>query len=181
LRWKVICGIPLDKQLKEMLRHLKETKNFSEYRHRVKLNKTVFYVVSLRHSIGGVRGKLAFCFNEHLQKEIKESRYDEISNAQKLIADGKTIKPELEKFFGKDKRLLKNRLDEAEEFDGYSCIFTTAKLSDEQLVRTYFDKDLVEKAFQSLKGVVKLRPIRHWLYNRVGSTRIRVGKISTFW
>ena len=27
--------------------------------------------------------------------------------------------------------------------------------------------DVVEKCFQSLKGVVHLRPIRHWLYNRV--------------
>jgi len=26
---------------------------------------------------------------------------------------------------------------------------------------------LVEKAFQSLKGVIKIQPIRHWLYNRV--------------
>jgi transposase len=25
----------------------------------------------------------------------------------------------------------------------------------------------VEKAFQSLKGIIKLRPVRHWLYNRV--------------
>ena len=29
------------------------------------------------------------------------------------------------------------------------------------------DPDIVEKAFQSLKGIVKIRPIRHWLYNRV--------------
>jgi len=35
------------------------------------------------------------------------------------------------------------------------------------MVRVYFDKDLIEKAFQSLKGVIKVQPIRHWLYNRV--------------
>lgn len=163
----MICGIPLDKQLKKILRRVKSTKKFTEYRNRVKLNKTIFYVVSLRHFIGGIKGKLTFCFNEHLKKEIKESRYDEIANAQQHIVDGKAIKPDLEKFFGKNKQLLKYRLNEAEEFDRYSCIFTTAKLSNTQLVRTYFDKDLVEKAFQSLKGVVKLRLIRHWFYNRV--------------
>ncbi len=27
----------------------------------------------------------------------------------------------------------------------------------------------MKKAFQSLKGIVKLRPIRHWLYNRVNA------------
>ena len=63
----------------------------------------------------------------------------------------------------------KKRIKEAEEFDGYSAIFSTIKFKNDELVKMYFDKDLVEKAFQSLKGVVKLRPIRHWLYNRVVS------------
>ena len=36
-----------------------------------------------------------------------------------------------------------------------------------ELVRLYFDKDIVEKAFRSLKGVIKLQPIRHWLSQRV--------------
>jgi transposase len=49
----------------------------------------------------------------------------------------------------------------------HSAIFTTAQLSKENIVKMYFDKDLVEKAFQNLKGVINLRPIRHWLYNRV--------------
>ena len=31
----------------------------------------------------------------------------------------------------------------------------------------YFDKDVVEKAFRCIKGITQLRPIRHWLYNRV--------------
>ena len=35
------------------------------------------------------------------------------------------------------------------------------------MVQLYFDKDVVEKAFRTLKGVTNLRPIRHWLYNRV--------------
>ena len=49
----------------------------------------------------------------------------------------------------------------------YSFIFTTSKITPAQMVHRYFDKDLIEKAFQSLKGVIRLRPIRHWLYNRV--------------
>jgi transposase len=167
LKWKVICGLPLDEKLKSILIDLKSQQEFLQYKNRVKLNSTTFYVISMPHSIGGVHGKLAFCFNENLKKEIKESRYDEIANAQKLLSEHKTIKPELLKFFGKDGRLLTARLKVAEEFDGFSCIFTTDDLSDEKMVKTYFDKDLVEKAFQSLKGIVKLRPIRHWLYNRV--------------
>ena len=167
LDWKVICGLPLDAGLKTVLRTIKSEGEFLKFKNRVKLKSTTFYVKSLAHSVGDVKGKLAFCFNEHLKKEVKESRYDEISNAQKLLALKKTIKPDLEKFFSKDGRLIAKRLADAEEFDGYSCIFTTDDLSDENLVKIYFDKDLVEKAFQSLKGVIKLRPIRHWLYNRV--------------
>ena len=167
LEWKVLCGLPLDKNLKSILRELQEQKEFLNFKNRVKLNSTTFYVISRSHSIGAASGKLAFCFNEQLKRDIKESRFDEIENAQKLLMENKTIKPELLNFFSKNGRLIPTRLKEVEEFDGYSCIFTTDDISDENLVRTYFDKDLVEKAFQSLKGVVKIRPIRYWLYNRV--------------
>ena len=34
-------------------------------------------------------------------------------------------------------------------------------------MKLYFEKDLVERAFKTIKGVTNLRPIRHWLYNRV--------------
>ena len=35
------------------------------------------------------------------------------------------------------------------------------------MVRLYFDKDLVEKAFRTMKGITRLQPIRMWLYDRV--------------
>jgi transposase len=35
------------------------------------------------------------------------------------------------------------------------------------MLSLYFDKDLVEKAFRSLKGITQLRPIRSWLAERV--------------
>jgi transposase len=35
------------------------------------------------------------------------------------------------------------------------------------MLALYFDKDLVEKAFHSLKGITQLRPLRHWLAERV--------------
>lgn len=167
LRWKVLCGLPLNNALKGALRGLIKNEDFLRYRNRVRSNKTVFYVITQPHNLDDVCGKLAFCFNERLRRDIRESRYDEIANAQQLLENGKSIKPGLEKFFGSNGRLLNSQLKRAEEFDGYSCIFTTAKLSKEEMVRLYFDKDLVEKAFQSLKGVIKVQPIRHWLYNRV--------------
>jgi len=103
-----------------------------------------------------------------LKKDLKESRYDEISNAQKLIVEGKQIKTGLEIFFDKKGNLLVEQLEKTEEFEGFFCLFTTKlSISKFEMVSRYFDKDLVWIAFQSLKGVVKLRPIRHWLSNRV--------------
>ena len=167
LNWKVLCGLPLDSGLKKVLRDILSESDFLEFRHRVKLNKTRFHVKTLPHCIAGVKGKLAFCFNEKKKRELKESRYAEVENAQLLLKGGKQIKAGLNKFFGKDGRILSSKVRAAEEFDGYSAIFTTASCSKEKMVKMYFDKDLVEKAFQSIKGVIKLRPIRHWLYNRV--------------
>ena len=107
------------------------------------------------------------CFNEQKRIDLNESLYDEITNAQKLFSEGKSIKEKLEVFFSKSGKVLVSEIKKEEEFNGYCYIFTTAKLTAEEMVHHYFDKDLVEKAFHSLKGIVRLRPIRHWLYNRV--------------
>jgi len=167
LKWKVLCGLPIGSGLKKVLRGILREGDFLEFRNRVKLNKTRFYVKTLPHSIAGVKGKLAFCFNEKKKRELKESRYDEIENAQLLLKEGKQIKTGLNQYFSKEGKILWDKVRAAEEFDGYSAIFTTTHCSKEKMVKTYFDKDLVEKAFQSIKGVIRLRPIRHWLYNRV--------------
>jgi transposase len=159
--------LPLNESLKRTLTSLIASEDFLKYSNRVRSNKTVFYTIVKPYSLGGIKGKLAFCFNERLRRDIRESRYDEIAHAQKQLEMGKVLKLGMEKFFGRDGRLLTSNLEKAEQFDGYSCIFTTARLSKEEMIRLYFDKDLVEKAFQSLKGVIKLQPIRHWLYNRV--------------
>lgn len=167
LHCKVLCGLPIDAALKGVLRTLASDEEFLALKNRVKLNNTIFYVKTVPHCIAGIQGKLAFCFNERKRRQLKETRYDEIEQAQLLLKEGKPIKAGLNQFFGKDGRLLLHRIHVAEEFDGYSAIFTTASCSKDKMVKMYFDKDLVEKAFQSLKGIVKLRPIRHWLYNRV--------------
>ena len=167
LKWGVLCGLPVDKTLKPKLRELVSENKFLDLKNRVKLKSATFYVQTIKHTVAGIEGTLAFCFNEKQKRDLKESRYDEVCNAQLLLAQRKEIKSELYKFFGKDGEILYDKLSETEEFDGYSAIFTTKKLSKEKIIKTYFDKDLIEKAFRTLKGVVKLRPIRHWLYNRV--------------
>jgi len=163
-----LCGLALNVSLKQTLRSLIKTEKIVQYSNRIKLKNAIFNVIEQKYTDGEINGKIAICFNEQLKKDLKESRYDEISNAQKLIVEGKQIKTGLEIFFDKKGNLLVEQLEKTEEFEGFFCLFTTKlSISKFEMVSRYFDKDLVWIAFQSLKGVVKLRPIRHWLSNRV--------------
>lgn len=167
INWKVLCGFSLTDRLKKIIDLFIKRKKFLDINNRIRLNKTTFHVVKKKYTIGSIEGTLAICFNDKKKLDLRDSLYDEVLNAQRLILNRKKVKPGLEKFFSKSGKLLTEKIAEEEIYHGYSCLFTTAKLTAEEMVRHYFDKDLVEKAFQSIKGIVRLRPIRHWLYNRV--------------
>lgn len=167
LKLNPLCGLSIKGDLIDTVRSLYLKKQFISLANRIKLKKTIFYVVSIPYQQGTVKGTLAICFNEQQKKDLRESRYDEILYAQQLKSENKKVKTGMEKFLSKSNQIINKTVLEAEEFDGYSCIFTTAPLSNEEMVRLYFDKDVVEKAFRSIKGIVRLQPIRHWLYNRV--------------
>jgi transposase len=56
----------------------------------------------------------------------------------------------------------------AKRMDGRSLLFCTdLSLSGRDIVRTYFQKDRVEKAFRYLKGDASLSPVRYQLPGRV--------------
>jgi transposase len=167
LKWKTLCGLPIRGSLAESVRKIIAKNELLDIRNRVRINKTVFYVLNVPHSIDGVRGTLAVCYNEQQHRDLRESRYDEIINAQSLAKQGKQTKEGLQKYLSLNGTLQEDVLRQAEEFDGISCIFTTHNLSSEEMVHLYFDKDVVEKAFRTIKGITRLQPIRHWLYNRV--------------
>ncbi len=50
---------------------------------------------------------------------------------------------------------------------GFSLIYHNTKYSSEEVVRRYYDKEIVERAFKQLKGVLSLRPIRVWLSEHI--------------
>lgn len=50
---------------------------------------------------------------------------------------------------------------------GYSLVYHNTSYSDEVVVKKYYEKDIVERAFKQMKGVLKLRPIRVWLQDHV--------------
>ncbi|MEK7378865.1 MAG: transposase [Candidatus Binatota bacterium] len=169
LGWDTLCGVPLNAALKRFWRTILAKARLIHLNNRVRLKKTIFYVLGRPHRIDGVRGKLVLCFNDQQQRDLRESRYDAICHAQKLLQEGRKIKPGLERYFDKQGRPIAQKLKEGEAFDGYSSVFCTRPLANEELVRLYFDKDLIEKAFRSLKGIANLQPVRHWLYQRVSA------------
>lgn len=168
LKGDVLCGLSLNPSLKQTLRSIIKTEKIVQYSNRIRLKNAIFYVIEQPYTHGEINGKIAISFNEQLKKDLKESRYDDISNAKKLLMEEKEIKTGLNSLFDKNGNILVEELEKREEFEGYFCLFTTkASISKFDMVSIYFDKDLIEKAFRSLKGVIKLRPIRHWLHNRV--------------
>ena len=167
LHWDTLCGVPLNQTLKKFWRPWANPEQLMQLSHRQRVGQTVFYTRLRPYQLDGVRGKLALCLNERQQRDSRESRRDEILAAEKLLAQGKSIKPGLERFFDARGHLLQTKLAQTEEFDGYSCIFCTRPLPQDKMLSLYFDKDVVEKAFRSLKGITQLRPIRHWLAERV--------------
>ena len=167
LRWDTLCGLPLNPALKKFWRPWANPQELMQLPHRHRVGQTVFYTCLRPYQLDGVRGRLALCFNERLQRDLRESRRDEVLYAQKLRTQNKAIKPGLERFFDPQGHLQPRELAAAEEFDGYSCIFCTRRLPEDQMLSLYFNKDIVEKAFRSLKGITQLRPVRHWLAERV--------------
>jgi transposase len=167
MHWDVVCGLPIRVGLAQTVRDAVANNHIITISNRIRLNKTIFYVLAIPHAIEGTKGTLAICFNEQQKRDLHESRYDEIINAQKLLREGKEIKAGLEKYFSSAGKILEDVVHRAEEFDGFSCIFSTSTMSKEDLIHLYFDKDIVEKAFRTIKGIARLQPIRHWLYNRV--------------
>ncbi|MGC8581308.1 MAG: transposase [Thermoplasmata archaeon] len=50
---------------------------------------------------------------------------------------------------------------------GYSIIYHNTVLSTEEVVKKYYDKDSVERAFKQMKGVLDLRPVRVWMKSHI--------------
>jgi transposase len=167
LHWDTLCGVPLNEGLKKFWRPWADPQQLMQLPNRQRVGQTIFYTRLRPYQVDGVRGHLALCLNERQQRDARESRRDEVLHAEQLLAQGKTIKPGLERFFDGRGHLLPTQLAQAEEFDGYSCIFCTRRLSQDQMLSLYFDKDVVEKAFRCLKGITQLRPVRHWLAEHV--------------
>ncbi len=68
------------------------------------------------------------------------------------------------------KNLLLRRGKKANTLLGCYALYTSdLSASREEIVRRYFERDLIERSFKALKSVLGLGPLRHWLENKVNN------------
>ncbi|MBW2036832.1 MAG: transposase [Deltaproteobacteria bacterium] len=165
IKLKVISGLPLKGQLKE--KAIKMREGIATLKNRVRLSTQILYARGFAFEVYGHKGKLIICSNEKERAVLKELRYDEIENAIRRWKKGLKIKERIKKYLNGDK-IDEYAVAQAELTDGLYALFSTnPSLSTKETVKTYFQKDRIEKAFKCLKGMIRVRPVRHWLSERV--------------
>ncbi|MBI4980350.1 IS1634 family transposase [Candidatus Woesearchaeota archaeon] len=168
--FEVICGLAIKQNVKKKVDEILNKKvDFMQLKNRVRLKNTVLYCIQQKYYYGSVRGQLVLCFNEEKARINKEKRIDQINKAQALLLQRKPISEGVKRFFNKDFTVNETAIREAQQYDGCSVIFSTKNLVIAEIVKAYFEKDKVEKAFRSMKSVLGLKPIKHWLEERVKS------------
>lgn len=167
LGFQVICGLANKGNLPEEVDAALTNSNFMSSKNRVQLKESSFYVLMKNYKCEAVSGYLYICLNPKQQIELREKRLKDIWGAKALLQKKKQIDESLKKYFSKNGTLLEKIIDEESKYDGISIIFSTKKMAVHELIRKYFDKDTVEKAFACLKGVIKIRPVRNWIAERV--------------
>lgn len=168
--FEVICGLAIKQNIEKKTEEiLKKKGDSSQLKNRVRLKNTILYCIKEKYSYGKVKGHFVLCFNEEKARSMKEKRIDKIYEAQEKLKKGKEISKELKKYFDKKNNIKEKEVLESQKYDGYSVIFSTQYLQVEEIVKPYFKKDKIEKAFRSMKSILGLRPIKHWLEERVKS------------
>jgi transposase len=161
--WKIIGGVPFHKGIKEYISNL-DLKNLESLRNRHQQGDSVFYAKSFPFNFGQVEGRLILLLNPEKKNFLKEKRLKELLDLKK---SSKEVPLNIKKYFNKNGKINSHAIRRQEQWDGLSAIFVTGKISIQSAINCYFGKDLIERAFMSLKSVLGLRPIRHWLDGKI--------------
>jgi transposase len=114
--------------------------------------------------------RMIICLNRPLREQIQQNRYYELEEALEKLGRNARIKDGLKKYIKKVDGISEvdyDAVEESEKFDGVYIIITNTDVPKETVVKKYFDKDIIEKSFQSLKSTLSIQPVRHWLWRRV--------------
>jgi len=166
--FEVICGLAIKQKIKEKVEDIIKNKKIVQLKNRVRLKNTILYCLKQKYNYGKIRGNIVVCYNEETARLNREKRIDNINNAIKLIKNNKPFSEDLKKYLIGNE-INEKELLESQKYDGYSVLFSTKDLETDRIVKPYFEKDKVEKAFRSLKSILGLKPIKHWLEERVKS------------
>jgi len=69
--------------------------------------------------------------------------------------------------FVKKEHVFEKGEESVDPYTGYSLIYHNTPYDIARVVKNYYDKEIVERAFKQLKGTLNLRPIRVWLQEHV--------------
>ena|SRR3989344_5501455 len=126
--------------------------------------------------IAGIR-KTPTLIDDFVSKINREEIYKiknlvKLKNTEVFIKTYDYIKGKLIVVYNPSLEVMKKSLNFNKDLDskldiGYSLIYHNTKYSSDEVVKNYYNKDMVERAFKHIKGVLNLRPIRVWLSNHV--------------
>ena len=109
------------------------------------------------------------------EKIYHTDRLVKLKNTRVYAADFNFMEGKLIAVYNPEIEILKrNHAIESQRFDsnearymGYSLIYHTTELSNEEVIKTYYEKDIVEKAFRELKSSINLNPIRKYRMSHI--------------
>lgn len=166
--FEVICGLAIKQKIKDEVNITIKNKKLVQLKNRVRLKNIILYCIKQKYKYGKISGNLVICYNEETARLNREKRIDNLNKAIESIKNKKPFSEDLKKYLN-GAEINKKELLEAQKYDGYSVLFSTKDLEISKIVKPYFEKDKVEKAFRSLKSILGLKPIKHWLEERVKS------------
>ena len=158
----------MKQKIKDKVNTIIKNKKLVQLKNRIRLNNTILYCIKQKYRYGKISGNLVICYNEETARLNREKRIDNINKAIESIKNKKPFSDDLKKYLN-GTEINEKELLEAQKYDGYSTLFSTKNLEINKIVKPYFEKDKVEKAFRSLKSILGLKPIKHWLEERVKS------------
>ncbi len=165
-KFDVICGLAMHDDLKRIVEAIMKKGIIACFENRIELKNSTLFATQQKYSFKGINGYLNICYNDEKKTAIKEARYKKIQQAIDALKKGKPISDGVAKYLRYGK-VVNAAVEAAEKFDGISLIFSTKKIPKEEAIAIYFEKDVVEKSFRCMKSTLEIRPIRHWLSERV--------------
>jgi transposase len=167
-RWKIVAGVPLHQGIKSAISNL-DFSLIKVFRNLIRQGRTHFYATTIPFKLGEVNGKLIVLLNPARRALVQRKRLDRILDVQSELLKKKEIEMSLKKFFSKSGKVNTHALNRNEKYDGISILFTNGKISNKESVRLYFEKDIIEKSFQALRGIINIRPVHLRLDGKVNA------------